>query len=178
MSVINDKGSYEFTLDEWTRENYQIQTTMHGVQNQNPYGSLEERIVTKLNDDIDWELLMNKIKQASAEVGLELNLSKRKVMTTGKNQIFKIDGRVLEIVECYIFLGSIVTKDGMCTKEIKRRIMMGKSAMSKLERTLKDKNVTKQTKITIAQTLVFPIVMNGSESWTMRKKDIKKTLCF
>ena len=82
---------------------------------------------------------MNKIKHASAEVDLELNLAKTKVMTTGKNQILKIEGQVLEIVECYTFLGSIVTKDDMCMKEIKRRIMMGKSAMSKLERILKDK---------------------------------------
>ena len=82
---------------------------------------------------------------------------KQKVMTTGKSQIFKIDGQDLELVECYTFLGSIVTKDGVCTKEIKRRITMGKSAVSKLERVLKDKNVTKQTKVKIAQTLVFPI---------------------
>ena len=74
-------------------------------------------------------------------------------MTTGKSQIFKIDGQDLELMECYTFLGSTVTKDGMCTKEIQRRIMMGKSAMSKLERVLKDKNVTKKTKIKIAETL-------------------------
>ena len=66
------------------------------------------------------------------------------------NQILKIDGQDLEIVECYTFLGSIVTKDGMCTKEIKKRIMLGKSAMSKVEKILKDKNVTQQTKIKIA----------------------------
>ena len=76
-------------------------------------------------------------------------------MTTGKSQILKIDGQDLEIVECYTFLGSTVTKDGMCTREIKR-IMMGKSAMSKLERVLKDKNVTNQTKIKLEETLVFP----------------------
>jgi hypothetical protein len=73
-------------------------------------------------------------------------------------------------VECYTFLGSIFTKDGMCTRESKRRIMMGKSAMSKFERILKDKNLTKQTKIKVAQTLDFPIVTYGSESWTMWKK--------
>ena len=73
--------------------------------------------------------------------------------------------RYLKIVKFYTFLCSIVTRYGMCKKEIKRRIMMGKS---KLERILKDKNVTKQTKIKIAETLVFPIVAYGSESWTMR----------
>ena len=91
------------------------------------------------------------------------------------NQILKIDGQDLEIVECYTFLGSIVTKDGMCTKEIKRIIMMGNSAMSQLEIILKDKNVTKQTKIKIAETLVFPVVTYGTESLTMKKKDRKKS---
>ena len=99
---------------------------------------------------------MNKIKHASTEVGLELNPAKTKVMNIGKSQILKIDGQDLDLVECYTFLGSIVTKDGMCTKETKIRIMMGKSAMSKLGSVLKDKNVTKQTKIKIAKTLVFP----------------------
>ena len=114
---------------------------------------------------------MNKVKDASAEVGLELNLEKTKVMTSGINQMFKIDGQVLETVECYTFLGSIVTKDCMCTKEIKRKIMMGK-----MERIFKDKNITKQTKIKIAQTLVFPIITYGSKSWTMRKKDRKNLM--
>ena len=74
-------------------------------------------------------------------VRVEINLTKMKVMPTGKSQIFKIDEQDLEIVDCYNFLGSIVTKDGMCTIEIKSRIMTGKSAMSKLERFLKDKDV-------------------------------------
>ena len=72
----------------------------------------------------DLESLMNKIKHASAEVDLELNLAKTKVMTAGKSQISKIDEQDLEIMECYTFLGSIVTKDDMCTKEIKRIIMI------------------------------------------------------
>jgi hypothetical protein len=72
------------------------------------------------------KLLQNKVEHASAEVGLELNLATNKVMTTGKSQMFKIDGRYLELLECYTFLGSIITKDGMCTEEIKRRIMMRK----------------------------------------------------
>ena len=120
------------------------------------------------------QLLVNKVKQASTKVGLELNLAKKKtkVMTKGKSQILKIDGQELDVVECYTFLGSIVTKDHMCTKEIKRRTMMAKSAMS-LERILKDKNVAKKTKIKIAETLVFPIVTYGSKSWTMRKKGKK-----
>jgi len=119
-------------------------------------------------DPNDLELLMNKVKHANAEVGLELNLAKTKIMTTGENLIFKIDGQVLETVECYTFLDSIVTKDGMCTKQIKRR----KSAMSKLEKILKDKNLTKQTKIKITQILVS----YESESWTMRKKGRKNLM--
>ena len=81
-------------------------------------------------DPNDLELPVNKVKHANAEVDLELNVAKT------KSQIFKINGQDLEIEECckcYIFLGSIVIKDGMCIKEIKRRIMMGKSGMSKLE---------------------------------------------
>ena len=101
----------------------------------------------------DLELPMNKIKHTSAKVGLELNLAKTKIMATGKSQILKIDGQDLDIVECYTFLGSTVTKDGVCTKGIRRIIMMGKSAVSKLERILNDKNVTKQTKRKIAETL-------------------------
>ena len=91
-------------------------------------------------DLIDLELLVNKVKYPSANVCLKLYLAETKGMTTEKSQNFKIEGQGLEVVECYTFLGLTVTKDGICMKENQRRIMMGKSAMSKLERICKDKS--------------------------------------
>jgi hypothetical protein len=103
-----------------------------------------------------------------------LNLKKTKIMTTGTLKKFILEGTEMEITNCYTFLGSIITRDGYDYKEINRRLSIGRMVMTKLEKMMKDQDVTKATKIKIAETVIFPAVTYGSESWTVRKKERKK----
>jgi hypothetical protein len=86
----------------------------------------------------------------------------------------KLDGTEIEIIDSYTFLGTIITRDGSISKEINRRISSGRLAMIKLEKIMKDRDVTVTTKSKIVETMIFPIVTYGSESWTLRKKERKK----
>jgi hypothetical protein len=103
-----------------------------------------------------------------------LNLKKTKTMTTGTLNKFILDGTEIEIVNSYTFLGTPITRDVSDHKEINRRLSMGRLAMIKQEKLMKDRDVIVATKIKIAETIIFPIVTYGSESWTVRKKDRKK----
>jgi hypothetical protein len=100
-----------------------------------------------------------------------LNLKKTKIMTTGTLNKFILDGTEIEIVNSYTFLGNIITTDGYDQKEINRRLSMGRLAMIKLEKLVKDRDVMVATKIKIAETIIFLIVTYGSQSWTVRRKD-------
>jgi hypothetical protein len=99
-------------------------------------------------------------------------------MTTGTLKEFVLEGTEMEITNCYIFLGSIITRDGYDYKEINRRLSIGRMAMPKLEKIMKDQDVKEATKINIAETVIFPTVTYGSESWTVRKKERKKINTF
>jgi hypothetical protein len=103
-----------------------------------------------------------------------LNLKKTKIMTTETQHEFILDGMEREIMNCYTFLGTIITRDGYDHKEINRRLSIGRMAMTKLEKIIKDRDVTEATKIKIAETIIFPTVTYGSESWMVRKKERKK----
>ena len=107
-----------------------------------------------------------------------LNLKKTKIMTTGTLNKFILDGTEIEIINCYTFLGSIITRDGYMYKEINRRLSSGRLAVTKPEKIMKDRDVTVATKVKIAETMIFPIVTYRSESWTVRKKDRKKIVAF
>jgi hypothetical protein len=98
-------------------------------------------------------------------------------MTTGTLNEFILDGTEMEITSYHTFLGSIITKDGYDNKEINRRLSIGRMAMT-LEKIMKDRNVKKATKIKIAETIIFPTVTYGSDSWTVRKRERKKNQCF
>jgi hypothetical protein len=97
-------------------------------------------------------------------------------MTKGTLNEFILDGTEIEIISYHTFLGSIITRDGY-NKEINRRLSIGRMAMTKLEKIMKDRNVKKATKIKIAETIIFPTVTYGSESWTVRKRE-GKNRCF
>jgi hypothetical protein len=99
-------------------------------------------------------------------------------MTTGNLNNFILDGTEIEIIDSYTFLGAIITRDGSMSKEINRRISSGRLAMIKLEKIMKDRDVTATTKCKIVETMIFPIVTYGSESWTLRKKERKKIDAF
>jgi hypothetical protein len=121
-------------------------------------------------DKEDMRKLLKKLKEESEKARPMLNLKKTKIMTTGTLNEFILDGTEMEIINCYTFLGSMITRDGYDYKEINRRLSIGRLAMTKLENIMKDRDIKKATKIKIAESIIFPTVMYGSESWTVRKK--------
>ena len=117
--------------------------------------------------------IMERVKLASEKAGLYLNVGKTKVMMSEDQGEMVVDGKHIEVVSHFIFLGSLITKDGFCEKEIRRRLAMGRSAMGGLTKIWKDRGITLRTKIRLVKALVFPIVLYGAESWTMRKLERK-----
>ena len=127
------------------------------------------------NKPKDMKGLVKKLKEESIRAGLQLNLKKIKVMTTGTINNFTVGNEEIEIVQNFTFLKSISNQKGDCTQEIRRRMILRRTAMKELETIIKDKNVTLETKIKIVRTMVFPIIMYESESWTAKKTDRKRT---
>jgi hypothetical protein len=126
-------------------------------------------------DKDDMRRLLTKLMEESEKAGLTLNLKKTKIMTTGE---FALGGTKVELTDCYIFLGSIISRGGSDSKEINQRLSMGRVAMAKLEKIFKDSDIRIGAKIKIVETLVFPVVTYGSESWTVRKSDRKRIDAF
>ena len=115
--------------------------------------------------------LLMKVKEESEKVGLKLNLQKTKIMASGPIISWQIDGETMETETEFIFLGSKVTADGNCSHEIKRCLLLGRKAMTNLDSILKSRDITLPTKVCLVKVLVFPVVMYGCESWTMKKAE-------
>ena len=109
-----------------------------------------------------------KVKEKSEKVGLKLNIQKTKIMVSGPITSWQTDGETVEIVTDFIFMGSKITPDGDCSHEIKRCLLLGRKAMSKLESILKSRDITLSTKVHLVKAMVFPVVMNGYKSWTIK----------
>ena len=116
-----------------------------------------------------------KVKVKSENVGLKLNIQKTKVMASGPITSWQIDG---ETVSDFIFLGSKITADGDCSHEIKRRLLRGRKDMTNLDSILKSRDITLPTKVHIVKAVVFPVVMYGCESWTIKKAEHRRTDAF
>ena len=112
--------------------------------------------------------LLMKVKEESEKVGLKLNILKTKIMTSGLITSWQIDG---ETVADFIFLGSKITADGFCSHEIKRCLFLERKAMTNLDSILKSRDITLWTKVHRVKAMVFPVVMYGCESWTVKKAD-------
>ena len=112
-----------------------------------------------------------KVKEESEKVGLKLNIQKTKIMASGPITSWKIDGETMEIVRNFIFLGSRITADGDCSHEIKRHLLLGRKVMTNLDSILKSRDITLPTKLCLVQAMVFPVVMYGCESWTIKKAE-------
>ena len=121
--------------------------------------------------------LVGRVRRASEKAGLYLNVGKTKVMTTGDIGAVTVDGKDIEVVTKFVFLGALITEDGLCEKEVRSRIAMGKAAMGGLT-IWKDRGVTLETKVKLVKVLVFPIVLYGAETWTMRKHERRKIDAF
>ena len=107
----------------------------------------------------------------SEKVGLKLNIQKTKIMASGHITSWKIDGQRVETVSKFIFLGSKITADGDCSHEIKRRLLLGGKVMANLDSILKSRDITLLTKVRLVKAIVFPVVMYGCESWTVKNAE-------
>ena len=116
-----------------------------------------------------------KMKQESERVGLKLNIQKTKIMASGPITSWQIDG---ETVTDFIFGGSKITADGDCSHEIKRRLLLGRKAMTNLDNILKSKDITLPTKVHLVKAMVFLVVMYGCESWTIKKAERQRSDAF
>ena len=115
--------------------------------------------------------LLMKVKDESEKVGLQLSIQKTKIMASGPLTSWQIDGETMETVRDFILGGSKITADGDCSHEIKRHLLLGRKAMTKLGSMLKSRDITLPTKVHLVKTMVFPVLMNRCESWTIRKAE-------
>ena len=115
--------------------------------------------------------LLMKVKEESEKVGLKLNIQKTKIMVSGPITSWEIDGETVETVADFIFLGSKITTDGDCSHESKRCLLLGRKAMTNLDSMLKSRDIILPTKVHIVKAVVFPVVIYGCESWTIKKAE-------
>ena len=119
-----------------------------------------------------------KVKVDSEKVGLKLNIQKTKIMASSPIASWEIDGETVETVSDFIFLGSKITADGDCSHEIKRRLLLGREAMTNLNSILKSRDITLSTKVCLVKSMVFPVVMCGYESWIIKKAKYQRIDAF
>ena len=113
--------------------------------------------------------LLMKVKEEREKVGLKLNIQKTKIMASGPITSWEIDGETVETVSDFIFLGSKITAEGDCSHEIKRHLLLGRKAVTNPDSILKNRDITLPTKVCLVKAMVFPVVMYGCESWTIKK---------
>ena len=115
-----------------------------------------------------------KVKEESEKVGLKLNIQKTKIMASGLITAWQIDRERMEILRNFIFLGSKITADGDCSHEIKGCLLLGRKAMTNLDSILKSRDITLLTNVHLVKAIVFPVVMYGCESWTIKKAECRR----
>ena len=115
--------------------------------------------------------LLMKVKAESEKVGLKLNIQKTKIMASGRITSRQTDGETVETVSDFIFGGSKITADGDCSQEIKRRLLLGRKVMTNQDSIFKSRDITLSTKVRLVKAMVFPVVMCGCESWTIKKAE-------
>ena len=126
---------------------------------------------TTLMAESEEELKSLLMKEKSEKVGLKLSIRKTKIMASSPITLWQIIGETMETVADFIFGGSKITADGDCSQEIKRRLLLGRKAMTNLDSILKSRDVTLPTKVRLVKAMVFPVVMYGCESWTIKKAE-------
>ena len=150
------------------------------VQNSHPYTTIGKTIVLTRWTFVGKEMsllfnmlsnLLMKVKVESKKVGLKLNIQKTKIMASGPMTSWEIDGETVETVSDFIFGGSKFTADGDCSHEIKRRLLLGRKVMTNLDSIFKSRDITLPTKVCLVKAMVFPVVMYGCESWTVKKAE-------
>ena len=126
---------------------------------------------TRMAESEELKSLLMKVKEKSEKVGLKLNIQKTKIMASGPITSWKIDGETVETVAKFIFGGFKITADGDCSHEIERHLFLGRKVMTNLDSILKSRDITLPTKVCLVKSMVFPVVMYGYESWTIKKAE-------
>ena len=119
-----------------------------------------------------------KVKEESENVGLQLNFQKTNIMASGPNTSCEMDEETVETISDFIFGGSKITADGDCSHEIKRRLLLGRKVMTNLDSIFKTRDITLPTKVCLVKAMVFPVVMYGCESWTVKKAEHQRIDAF
>ena len=119
-----------------------------------------------------------KVKEEREKIGLKLNIQKTKIMPSGPITSWQIDGETMETVRDFIILGSKITADGDCSHEIKRCLLFGRNTLTNLDSILKSRDITLPTKVHLVKPMVFPVVMYGCESWTVKKAEHRRIDAF
>jgi len=122
--------------------------------------------------------LLMKVKEESKKVGLKLNIQKTKIMASGPVTSWEIDGKTVETVADFIFLGSRITADGDCSHKIRRCLLLGRKVMTNLDSMFKTRDITLPTKVHLVKAMVFPVVMYGCEIWTVKKAERQRIDAF
>ena len=149
---------------------------------------IAERNISNLRDSDDTTLmaeseeelksLLMKVKEESEKVGLKLNIHKTKIMASDPITSWEIDGETVETMAGFILRGSKITADGDCSHEIKRQLLLGRKVMTNLDSILKSRDITLPTKVRLVKAMVFPLVMYGYESWTIKKAECRRIDAF
>ena len=125
----------------------------------------------RIESEEELKSLLMKVKEKSEKVGLKLNIQKTKIMASGPITSWQINGETVETVSDFILGGSKITADGDCSHEIKRRLLLGRKAMANLDSIFKSRDITLLTEVCLVKAMVFPVVMCGCESWTVKKAE-------
>ena len=133
---------------------------------------------TLMAESEELKSLLMKVKEESEKVGLKLNIQKTKIMASGSITSWQIDRETVETVTDFIFGGSKTTEDGHHSHEIKRYLLLGRKVMTKLDSIFKSRDITLLTKVRLVKAMVFPVVMYGCESWTVKKAERRRTDAF
>ena len=133
---------------------------------------------TLMAESEELKSLLMKVKEESGRVGLQLNIQKTEIMASGPITSWEIDGETVETVADFILGGSKITADGDCSHEIKRRLLLGRKVMTNLDSLLKSRHITLSTKVHLVKSMVFPVVMYGCESWTIKKAECQRNDAF
>ena len=122
--------------------------------------------------------LLMKVKEESEKVGLKLNIQETKIMASGPITSWEIDGETVETVSYFIFLGSQISADGDCSHEIKRHLLLGRKVMTNLDSIFKSRDISLPTEVHVVKAFVFPVVMYGCETWTVKKFECQRIDAF
>ena len=128
-------------------------------------------MTTLMAESKELKSLLMKLKEESEKVGLKLNIQKTKIMASGPITSWQTDGEAVETVTDFILEASKITTDGDCSHKIKRRLLLGRKVMTNLDSILKSRDITLPTKVQLVKAMVFPVVMYGCESWTVKKAE-------